>query len=203
MTPTQTRTKSGGQMEQILAVAARSFFKKGYHATTIEDIATGVGMLKGSLYYYIKSKEDLLYELLAESMESSMAFVRKAIESGGSSEEKLRLGLAAHVEFIIRNQVTVGVFLHEYRRLSPRRQVSIQKQRRDYQELFVQLVRDGQRKGVLAAGDPELLCDCFLGSCNWIYHWYTPGHSPSIEVVQNTFVSSIMNGILKPKGESA
>jgi len=203
VTPTQTRPKSGGQMEQILAVAARSFFKKGYHATTIEDIATGVGMLKGSLYYYIKSKEDLLYGLLSESMEKSMAFVREAIESGNGPEEKLQRGLAAHIEFIIRNQVTVGVFLHEYRRLSPRRQVSVQKQRRDYQELFVQVVRDGQRKGLMAAGDPELLCDCFLGSLNWIYHWYNPGHSPSLEAVQNTFVSAIMNGILKPKGESA
>ena len=53
-------------MEEILACAANLFYKKGYHVTTIEDLANEVGMLKGSLYYYIKSKEDLLYQLLLD-----------------------------------------------------------------------------------------------------------------------------------------
>lgn len=195
-----TKPKSNGQMEEILAAAARSFFEKGYHATTIEDIAKGVGMLKGSLYYYIRSKEDLLYQLLSESMEKALVFVRKKVEAGSGPEDKLRRGIAAHIEYIVSNQFEVGVFLHEYHRLSPRRQVSIQKQRRKYQSLFVQIVREGQQKGVVVPGDPELLCDCFLGACNWIYRWYTPGHSPSVEVVKNTFVSCILHGILKVEG---
>ena len=56
--------KANVRMAEILDSAAKFFYTKGYHATSIEDVARDVGMLKGSLYYYIKSKEDLLYGLL-------------------------------------------------------------------------------------------------------------------------------------------
>ena len=196
-----TKSKPNGQMEVILAAAARTFFKKSYHATTIEDIAKAVGMLKGSLYYYIRSKEDLLYQLLSESMEKALVFVQQRIDAASGPEDKLRRGIEAHIEYIVRNQVEVGVFLHEYDQLSPRRKAAIQRMRRKYQNLFVQIVREGQQLGRIVPGDPELLCDCFLGSCNWIYRWYTPGHSPSVEVVKNTFVSCILHGILKVEGK--
>lgn len=195
------KSKSNGHMQQILDAAALCFYEKGYHATTTEDIANGVGMLKGSLYYYISSKEDLLYKLLSECIQKGLAFVCKEIQVGNEPEEKLRRGVAAHIEYIVHNQIPVGIFFREYDHLPYRRRTSIQKLRYKYQDLFVQIVREGQTRGAINSGDPELLSDYILNACNGIYRWYVPGRSPSIDVVQNTFVTCIMSGILKPTRE--
>ncbi len=58
------QAKPATRLEEVLQSAANIFFAKGFHATSIEDVARDVGMLKGSLYYYIKSKDDLLFQLL-------------------------------------------------------------------------------------------------------------------------------------------
>jgi AcrR family transcriptional regulator len=73
-------TKANVRMAEILDSAAKFFYTKGYHATSIEDVARDVGMLKGSLYYYIKSKEDLLYGLLLGVIKQGTGGVEKALE---------------------------------------------------------------------------------------------------------------------------
>ncbi len=198
-----SRAKNTERREEILSSAARIFYTKGYHATTIEDVASDVGMLKGSLYYYIKSKEDLLYELLVSGIEKGDRLIVQRIAGIDDPVKKLRRALEAQIEYIISNQVRVGLFLHEFDSLSGRRQQRIRGIMRHYQERFVEMVRQGQSEGVFAAGDPWLMVNAMLGMCNWIYRWYTTdsrdpgGRSPDMATVQETFVGILMHGILR------
>jgi TetR/AcrR family transcriptional regulator, cholesterol catabolism regulator len=190
-------TKASGRMAEILDSAAKFFYTKGYHATSIEDVARDVGMLKGSLYYYIKSKEDLLYELLLDVMQQGKGGVEAALEGVKSPVERLEKGIEQHIEHIIRNQVRVGLFLHEFDSLSGRRKQKVQEVIKDYQKIFTGIVKQGQASGDFVSGEPDMLVNAVLGMCNWIYRWYHPETSPKLEAVKKTFIELIMGGIVK------
>ena len=196
MTTTVARTKPT-RMEEILASAAELFYKNGYHATTIEDVAREVGMLKGSLYYYIRSKEDLLYELLLGIIVKGVEHASKAIEGVTDPTERLEKAVAAQIEHIIQNQTYVGLFLHEFDTLSGKRQKRIQEEMVKYQKIFADAIRDGQAQSQFVEGDAILLTDAVLGMTNWIYRWYPGTRSPGLDGVKKTFISFIMNGIKK------
>ncbi len=195
MTTTVTRTKPSARMEEILACAAELFYEKGYHATTIEDVAREVGMLKGSLYYYIRSKEDLLYELLLGIIVKGVKHASRAIDGVADPTERLEKAVEAQIEHIIQNQTYVGLFLHEFDTLSGKRQKRIQEEMVKYQNMFVDAIRDGQKLGQFVEADPLLLTDAILGMTNWIYRWYPGTHSPGLDGVKKTFIAFIMNGI--------
>ena len=190
-------TKATGRMAEILDSAAKFFYTKGYHATSIEDVARDVGMLKGSLYYYIKSKEDLLYELLLDVMQQGKGGVETALEGVKSPVERLEKGIEQHIEHIIRNQVRVGLFLHEFDSLSGRRKQKVQEVIKDYQKIFTGIVKQGQASGDFVSGEPDMLVNAVLGMCNWIYRWYHPDTSPKLDAVKKTFIELIMGGIIK------
>ncbi len=197
MTTTLARTKPSARMEEILARAAELFYEKGYHATTIEDVAREVGMLKGSLYYYIRSKEDLLYELLLGIIVKGVEHASKAIEGVSDPTERLEKAVEAQIEHIIQNQTYVGLFLHEFNTLNGKRQKRIQEEMVKYQKIFVDAIREGQRQGQFVEADTLLLTDAILGMTNWIYRWYPGTRNPNLDSVKETFISFIMNGIKK------
>jgi AcrR family transcriptional regulator len=182
-------------MDEILAHAAELFYKKGYHATTIEDVARKVGMLKGSLYYYIRSKEDLLYELLLGIIVKGVEHASKATDGVADPTERLEKAVEAQIEHIIQNQTYVGLFLHEFDTLSGKRQKRIQEEMVKYQKMFVDAIREGQKMGQFVEADPLLLTDAILGMTNWIYRWYPGTRSPGLDGVKKTFIAFIMNGI--------
>lgn len=190
-------SRPSNRKEQIFASAARIFYAKGYHATTIEDVARDVGMLKGSLYYYIDSKEDLLYELLLGVIEHGDAYIRTRLVGIRDPGEALRVALKGHIEYIIENQIRVGLFLHEFDTLPGRRQKRIRDAMQGYQQMFIEIVRRGQTTGKFVTDDPWVLVNGMLGMGNWIYRWYHGKNLPDRDTVQNTFVSLLMNGILK------
>jgi len=191
------RSKSGGRLEEVLNSAAKIFFSKGFHGTTIEDVARDVGMLKGSLYYYIKSKEDLLYRLLFAVIEQGDAFIAKNIDPAGDPVVQLRRALEAQVDYIIQNRVRVGLFLHEFDTLSGKRQYKVVAVMTRYNNRFVELVRRGQQQGKFMEGDPILLVNGFLGMINWIYRWYHADDPTEPAEIKRVFVQIIMKGLSK------
>jgi hypothetical protein len=121
--------------------------------------------------------------------------VTKAIEGVTDPEEKLERAIGAGIEHIIKQQVHVGLFLHEFDSLSGKRQKNVQDAMTNYQRRFVQIMREGQAAGKFVEGDTWLLLNGILGVINWIYRWYPGPKNPSLDEVKKTFISFIMNGI--------
>src|SRR6202795_2545383 len=130
-------------MDEILDSAAKFFYTKGYHATSIEDVARDVGMLKGSLYYYIKSKDDLLFQLLQAGIEDGDAYIAQQIDPQGEPLEQLEGAIPAQIDYIIQNRVRFGLFLHEFDSLSGKRQHKLISVMSRYNNRFVELVKRG------------------------------------------------------------
>ena len=104
------------RQSEILEAAAVVFREKGYESTSIQDIADAVGILKGSLYYYIDSKEELLYEILRKTHDDALRNVERTQAFEGTALEKVREFVASHVRFNAENLVKMGVFFHDFPR---------------------------------------------------------------------------------------
>ena len=193
----KSRGKSGTRLEAVLRSAANIFFAKGFHATSIEDVARDVGMLKGSLYYYIKSKDDLLFQLLLAGIEDGDAYIAKHIDPRGDPVEQLERAIRAQIDYIIQNKVPFGLFLHEFDSLPGKRQHKLTAVMSRYNNRFVELVQKGQQQGKLMDGEPWIIVNGMLGMCNWLYRWYDTDHVSDREPVKQAFVEMIFHGIRK------
>ena len=192
-----TQKKPATRLEEVLHSAANIFFAKGFHATSIEDVARDVGMLKGSLYYYIKSKEDLLFRLLMAGIEDGDAFIARQIDTSGDPVEPLEQAIRAQIDYIVQNRVPFGLFLHEFDSLSGKRQHKLISVMSRYNSRFVELVKRGQEQGKLVDGEPWIIVNGILGMCNWLYRWYDPDHEIDSARIKDIFVRIIFEGIRK------
>jgi AcrR family transcriptional regulator len=195
--------EEGDRFEEILRAAAELFYEKGYHATTMQDVADRVGMLKGSLYYYIDSKEDLLYITLDHVIKKGDDYFLQKVASARDPVEKLRRAIEAEIEYVIRDQVTVGLFLHEFDTLSDRRRRRILARMRRFQNRYIEIVREGQAAGVFRELDPRLVVYGILGMCNWVYRWYRPDLGFTIRQIASVFTRLILEGLVREGAPSA
>jgi AcrR family transcriptional regulator len=192
-----SQSKPATRLEEVLQSAANIFFTKGFHATSIEDVARDVGMLKGSLYYYIKSKDDLLFQLLLAGIEDGDAFIARQIDVSGDPVEQLERAIRAQIDYIIQNKVPFGLFLHEFDSLSGKRQHKLISVMSRYNSRFIELVRRGQQQGKLIDGEPWLIVNGILGMCNWLYRWYDTDQVSGPEQIKQVFLRLILSGIRK------
>ena len=191
------QAKPATRLEEVLQSAANIFFAKGFHATSIEDVARDVGMLKGSLYYYIKSKDDLLFRLLLAGIEDGDAFIARQIDPEGDPVEQLERAIRAQIDYIIQNRVPFGLFLHEFDSLSGKKQHKLISVMSQYNSRFVELVRRGQEQGRIIEGEPWIIVNGILGMCNWLYRWYDTDEISDPEQVKQIFLRMLLQGIHK------
>lgn len=160
---------------EVLDVAARVFHEKGYDATTIQDIADEIGILKGSVYYYISSKEDVLFELLEEVHQAALKAVLEAVERDGDSLQKIHAFVETLSRFNAENRVRMGILLHDFRSLSEDRRREIVRERDRYDRILRELITEGQEQGSVCPDiDAKLAALAVMGMINTIYQWYRP-----------------------------
>ena len=161
--------------EDLAHQAARLFAQKGYHGTSIGDLADSIGVQKGSLYSHIEGKEDLLYE----TMRDGAAAFRGALDSvpdDAPPAEKVRLALRAHLRVVAEQLEVATVFVQEWKYLEGERLDEIVAERRRYEERIRELYREGRDLGELRADlDVSAAALLFLSSANWAYTWLAPG----------------------------
>lgn len=183
MQPAGRRARRGAERKpreqrwtQLVEVATQVFYEKGYEAASLQDIADRVGMLKGSLYYYIQSKEDLLFDVISTVHRDGLANIQVCAAINGDGLQRLENVIIGHVEHTCRTLVATTVFLHELAALPEERRQEVLGSEHAYQSVFRDLIAEGQREGVVRAElDARLAALSILGSTNWVYRWYRPG----------------------------
>ncbi|HEU5287650.1 MAG TPA: TetR/AcrR family transcriptional regulator [Candidatus Limnocylindria bacterium] len=160
--------------EEILAAAAKAFREKGYHATSVRDIAESVGLLKGSLYHYIRSKEELLARLFEGALGDTIAELEAIAATDARPSERLRTMVRAYVDAVTANLDAVAIYLREWRALPAPELARVRARRRAMRTLFEDVIAEGIRAKEFLPGDAKLSALAILGMCNWIYEWYRP-----------------------------
>ena len=166
------RTSRANRLEELYAVAGERFARRGYRATTLDDVAGALDIKKASLYHYINSKEDLLlgiYERIFTRIEQAVLPIANL---DLPVDERLRRMLHAHVEVVAGERAMLTVAFQEEAELSGVGLVSIRQRKRAYQRVFEQTIEEGQRLGVLKPLNPRTMVLALFGMCNWMYQWY-------------------------------
>ena len=160
--------------DEILAAAGSLFRQKGYHATSVRDIAESVGLLKGSLYHYIRSKEELLARLFDGALEGTVRELDAIASRDARASVRLHAMVAAYVRAVTANLDAVGLYLREWRSLPTPELARLRARRRAMRSLFEHVIADGARRREFAVGDEKISALAILGMCNWLFEWYRP-----------------------------
>ena len=160
--------------DEILAAAARAFREKGYHGASIRDIADSVGLLKGSLYHYIRSKEDLLARLFDGALEGTVHELETIAARDMTPRARLHEMVKAYVHAVTENLDAVGLYLREWRALPAPELARLRARRRSMRALFEDVLTEGIRKREFAQADAKISALAILGMCNWLFEWYRP-----------------------------
>jgi TetR/AcrR family transcriptional regulator, cholesterol catabolism regulator len=178
---------------ELTREAARLFAEKGYHGTSIGDLAKAMGVQKGSLYAHIASKEDLLYETMREGADAFHGAL-DAIPDDLPATEKIRLALRGHLRVVAEQLDVATVFMREWRYLEGERREEFLAERRRYEERFRALFREGQELGELRTDlDDATAALLTLSAANWAYTWLQPGRDT--DELADRFYAVLIDGI--------
>ena len=160
---------------ELTRQAARLFAERGYHGTSIGDLADAMGVQKASLYSHIASKQDLLYETMRDGADAFHAAL-DGIPDDVRATEKIRLAVRAHLRVVADQLDVATVFMREWRYLEGARRDEILAERRRYEERFRGLFREGRELGELRVDlDDATAALLALSALNWAYTWLAPG----------------------------
>jgi AcrR family transcriptional regulator len=159
---------------ELTRQAARLFAEKGYHGTSIGDLADAMGVQKGSLYAHIQSKADLLWEV---ARDGAAAFheALDTIPDDLPAAEKVRLALRVHLRVVAEQLDVATVFVREWRYLEGKRRDEFLTERRRYEERFRAFFAEGRELGGLRTDlDDQTATLLALSATNWAYTWIRP-----------------------------
>ena len=186
--------------DQLLETATLLFKEKGYHNTSMQDLADALGMQKGSLYYYIESKEDLLRELLEQATSILGAQIDEVYAADLTAAEKLRIALENHGRAIMDHLNLVTVYLQEYRSLPPERLKEVMTRRENYEQCLMQILQDSIASGEFRPVDVKMTVFGFLGMLNWTHQWFSPDGELTSEQIAAILADLSMHAVsVKPE----
>ncbi len=189
------REKRRRRRAEILHAALRAYREKGYHATTLDDIAERVGIRKTALYHYFPDKESILYECHRESLAEVAGLLTKARKQFTLSGERLAYVIRQHVR-LMTDTLEGSPLAFEVTALSPERQQEIIAARDRYEGGLREIIAKGIRTGEFRPVNPKIAVFAILGAINWIARWYRPNGSIRGAELGVEFADLLVGGLI-------
>jgi AcrR family transcriptional regulator len=181
---------------EILRSAAAAFRRRGYHGATTEEIARSLRMTKGSLYYYFRSKEEILFFCHDYSLDILLKLLDRVEAAAQPADHKLRQLIAAFVHMIIDELRGTALTL-DLDALSPAHLRSVVAKRDRFDQGIRRILAAGMRAGLFRPADPKLLGFAMLGAVNWITRWFDPRGPASSQQIGRAFADYLVAGLRK------
>jgi TetR/AcrR family transcriptional regulator, cholesterol catabolism regulator len=188
-------TRVRGRKADVIRAAAQLFSERGYHGTSMQHLGEALGLLRGSLYAHIGSKEELLFDVVDEGAEAFLARGREAAAREGSASKRLEALLVGHIETASQQLEAATVFLNEWRYLGDTRRALVQEKRDAYEQIVRDIIAGGIAAGEFRSDlDVPLAARLVLSAANWTYSWYRPGGDLSPTEIGKTFATMLVDG---------
>ncbi len=189
--------KGGDREEQILALAIDLFREKGYHGTSMQDIADAIGLRKGSLYHYVSSKEELLFTIFTRAVAALVEDISEIASTDEPARLRLRRAIKHHLRVVADNLSMLTIFFRELPALPPEKRREVLDGRDRYRGFFEAIITEGIARGEFCEVDPKMVTFAILGMCNGLYEWYSPQGRLSIDDIAESFTSLVLDGICR------
>lgn len=172
-------TKGRNRRQQVLEAAARHFSARGFHATSMRDIAADVGFLVGSIYYHFDSKDALFVAVHGAAVELMTNAVRAALVDVQAPWDRLEAAAAAHCEALNGDNAFVGVVTPIFPVTVGELRNALAAQRDAYETIFTALI---DALNLAADIDRHIFRLHLLSALNGTKFWYRPGGKTPSEI---------------------
>ena len=183
------------KLDEIVRSAAMLFDERGYHQTSMADIAADVGIKKPTLYHYVTSKEEILFLIHKEFVGLLVAAQEERDASGGSPDELLRGVMTDIIHLMKTHRSYVRVFFEHHRELPEKYATVITERRDSYFATTCRIIQNGNDEELFMVPDVRLAALAMFGMCNWAYTWYSVDGNMSPDEIGTQFWRWLTAGI--------
>ena len=201
--PSQPQTQKFGirdevaalKRSRIIAAAIELFYEKGYEHSTLDAVAERLGMTKPFIYAHFGSKSELLAEICARGITSSLDAIDSVLLLKESATEKLRVLAIRFAEAVLISQMHTAILLREEKNLAVEDLDRINEMRRDFDRKLTVLLREGMDAGEFHINDAHIAALAICGMVSWAYIWYRPEGRLSLSQVAEEMAALILSSV--------
>ena len=164
-------TRFESQRDRILKAAARCFNQKGYSGTSLKDVSRHLVLTDAALYYYVKNKEELVYQCYLRAAELGREAMERGVAEGRTGLEQATLYIRHHIEIMVGDEGPVAI-MSEIPSLKRNHRNEILEVSRRHSTGFEDILRRGIEDGSIGPCDVRMTGNAIMGSINWIPKWY-------------------------------
>jgi len=186
-------TRFEAQRHRILKAAATCFNQKGYSGTSLKDVSRHLGLTDAALYYYVKNKEELVYQCYLRAAELGRAAMEQAAVDGTTGYDQALLYIQYHVEIMVGDAGPVAI-MSEIPSLKRVHRNEILDVSRRHSAGFEEILERGIADGSINPCDVRMTGNAIMGSINWIPKWFH-GKAGMAEEIRNEFPQILMRGL--------
>jgi AcrR family transcriptional regulator len=180
----------------LIREAGKAFSRKGFHNTSMDDVAKVLNVTKPALYYYIKTKQEILYECHAYALDLGEQAKNYAFAASESPLQRLYLLLTRYIELLTGSFGSYAALLEPISSLTPEDREVIRARLREFDKVFVSLIEGASARGEIAPCDPKLMTAFFMGAINNISRWFSPNGRLTGAEISEVFGRFIMTGLV-------
>jgi AcrR family transcriptional regulator len=193
--PRRAGRPAGGKAktrEEVIAAGAAVFRRRGYHQARMDEVASALGITKASLYYYVASKEALLFEIVAAPYREAVAHAEATASSHLSAAERVRAIIGQHLTATERHYPAISIYLASSDLPVPEEMRDLD---RSYSKALRSIMLEGMRDGSFRVLDPAVAVLSVIGMCNWFAVRFRPTDGWDVEEVAEEFAATCLQGL--------
>lgn len=180
----------------LLREAGRAFSVRGYHDTSLEDVAKTLAVTKAALYYYVKNKQEILFECHMMSLDLGEQALKFCESNGKNGLDKVLLLIGKYVELITSEMGSFAV-LGEFDALEAQNKATVARRRDKFDRQFRKIISEGIADETIRAVDPKLTVFFYMGAINWMTRWFKPDGALRGEEIAQHLVDLVKESIRK------
>ena len=179
----------------VLSTAAEIFNERGFHATSLDDIAARLHVTKPTLYYYVKNKDEILLECVRKGLHLTLEGIEASRAAGGRAIDQLRACMLAYGH-VVTQPFGMCVIRVGDQEVPVESRIELRRLKSLIDQAFRRLVAAGVEEGSLRPCDPKLTAFTIAGGLSWIGRWYQPGGERSGDEIVQQCVATLMDGVV-------
>ena len=190
------RPRNLQKTEEIYRVIARLFAYRGYHSTSMREIARELGMNQSSLYHYFTSKQDILFTLMNDAMDDVLAILQEISSTDLLPEDRLNRVLGFYTQYYAGDQERLILLINEMNSLNEEYRSILVGKQRQYVQLIKSILEELAAQGKIKQIHPAIATFAFFGMVHYTIKWYHKDGPVSLDQLANSFVEIFTKGLL-------
>jgi AcrR family transcriptional regulator len=191
------------KLQLLLRHAAQAFSEKGYEGASIRDISRSSGVSLAGMYYYIESKQKLLYLIQIHTFNTILRRLEKRLAGVSDPVEKLRILIRNHLDYFLRHPVEMKVLSLEGEALEGEYRREVLEIKRRYYGTALGIFEEMRKAGAARRLNPRVAVLSLFGMMNWIHTWHRPQIDPRADALAATMSGMFLRGVMNGHGQAS